>query len=124
MAAAPSPLSASLSKESDLRFHLDPNFDFNKILTPKSLFSRQVLTCFARSLSMDKPELGNDVVESPSMDGQFEMRNYSQLGGTENDERDMQMLGRTQQLNVRPSPSLPSPIIDNHHSATSDSSQL
>lgn len=51
---------------------------------------------------MDKPENGKlHVVESPSTEnGGFELRNYSQLGGTENDERDMQMLGRTQQLNV------------------------
>ncbi|KAF8855458.1 amino acid transporter [Acephala macrosclerotiorum] len=46
-----------------------------------------------------KPGHGN-VVESPSTEeGGFELRNYSQLGGTETDERDMQMLGRTQQLN-------------------------
>ena len=30
-----------------------------------------------------------------------EMRNISQLGGTNNDEHDMRMLGRTQVLNVR-----------------------
>lgn len=35
----------------------------------------------------------------PTEDG-IEMRNYSQLGGTEADEREMRMLGRTQQLNV------------------------
>jgi hypothetical protein len=54
------------------------------------------------SFIMDKAEIGNiDVAESPSIESGFELRNYSQLGGTENDERDMQMLGRTQQLNVR-----------------------
>jgi len=31
----------------------------------------------------------------------FEMHSWSQLGGTEADEHDMQVLGRTQQLNVR-----------------------
>ena len=31
----------------------------------------------------------------------FELSNLSQLGGTEADELDMRMLGRTQQLNVR-----------------------
>lgn len=55
---------------------------------------------------MDKSENGNiDVHEGSLMEnGGFELRDYSQLGGTENDERDMQMLGRTQQLNVRRSP--------------------
>jgi hypothetical protein len=31
----------------------------------------------------------------------YELRSWSQLGGTDADEHDMQMLGRTQQLNVR-----------------------
>lgn len=40
--------------------------------------------------------------ESPvSEHGGYEMQSYSKLGGTEADEHDMQMLGRTQQLNVR-----------------------
>lgn len=43
-----------------------------------------------------------DTVESPvSEHGGYEMQSYSKLGGTEADEHDMQMLGRTQQLNVR-----------------------
>lgn len=32
--------------------------------------------------------------------GGFEMRSWSQLGGTDADEHDMRALGRTQQLNV------------------------
>jgi hypothetical protein len=35
-----------------------------------------------------------------SENGGFELQSYSKLGGTDADERDMQMLGRTQQLNV------------------------
>lgn len=31
----------------------------------------------------------------------YELRSLSQLGGTDADEHDMQMLGRIQQLNVR-----------------------
>lgn len=31
----------------------------------------------------------------------FEMRSYAQLGGTEADDNEMRMMGRTQQLNVR-----------------------
>jgi hypothetical protein len=46
----------------------------------------------------------NNVVErsnsSREEDG-YELPNWSQLGGTDADEHDMQMLGRTQQLNVR-----------------------
>jgi hypothetical protein len=50
---------------------------------------------------MDIKPGNSQVVESSSTEeGGFELRNYSQLGGTEADERDMQMLGRTQQLNV------------------------
>jgi hypothetical protein len=43
------------------------------------------------------------VAESSSVEGndQFEMGHISQLGGTNNDEHDMRMLGRTQVLNVR-----------------------
>ncbi|CZR57703.1 related to amino acid transporters [Phialocephala subalpina] len=49
---------------------------------------------------MDIKPGNSQVVESSSTEeGGFELRNYSQLGGTEADERDMQMLGRTQQLN-------------------------
>lgn len=52
---------------------------------------------------MDIERQKGHVVESshsdPTEDG-FEMRNYSQLGGTEADEQEMRMLGRTQQLNV------------------------
>lgn len=35
----------------------------------------------------------------PTEDG-FQIRNYSKLGGTEVDDQEMRMLGRTQQLNV------------------------
>jgi hypothetical protein len=43
------------------------------------------------------------VAESSSVDANdnFEMRNISKLGGTNNDESDMRMLGRTQVLNAR-----------------------
>jgi choline transport protein len=34
-------------------------------------------------------------------DDGFELRSHLKLGGTETDEHDMRMLGRTQQLNVR-----------------------
>jgi choline transport protein len=52
--------------------------------------------------------MDNDIVkshraESSSVEANdnFEMQNMSQLGGTNNDEHDMRMLGRTQVLNVR-----------------------
>jgi choline transport protein len=44
------------------------------------------------------------VLEESSLEREengFEMCNLTQLGGTEADEHDMRMLGRTQQLNVR-----------------------
>jgi hypothetical protein len=37
---------------------------------------------------------------SEQVDEGFEMRSYSQMGGTVTDENDMQILGRIQQLNV------------------------
>ncbi len=52
---------------------------------------------------MDIERQKHHMVESshsePIEDG-LEMRNFSQLGGTEADEQEMRMLGRTQQLNV------------------------
>jgi len=39
-------------------------------------------------------------VATHSENGGFELQSYSKLGGTDADERDMQILGRTQQLNV------------------------
>jgi len=52
---------------------------------------------------MDNEIVKNQIAESSSVDANdnFEMRNISQLGGTNNDEHDMRMLGRTQVLNVR-----------------------
>ena len=45
----------------------------------------------------------NNIVESSSVEAtdNLEMQNISKLGGTNNDEHDMAMLGRTQVLNVR-----------------------
>jgi len=52
---------------------------------------------------MDNEITKNNIAESSSVDANdnFEMGHISQLGGTNNDEHDMQMLGRTQVLNVR-----------------------
>jgi hypothetical protein len=51
---------------------------------------------------MDHEIIKNHVAESSSVEANdnFEMRNISQLGGTNNDENDMRQLGRTQVLNV------------------------
>jgi hypothetical protein len=55
------------------------------------------------SFIMDNDIVKNHMAESSSFEANdnFEMRNISQLGGTNNDEHDMRMLGRTQVLNVR-----------------------
>jgi hypothetical protein len=52
---------------------------------------------------MDNDLAKSHMAESSSVEANdnFEMRNISQLGGTNNDEHDMRMLGRTQVLNVR-----------------------
>jgi hypothetical protein len=52
---------------------------------------------------MDNEIMKNHIAESSSVEANdnFEMRNISQLGGTNNDEHDMRMLGRNQVLNVR-----------------------
>jgi choline transport protein len=52
---------------------------------------------------MDSEIVKNHIAESSSVDANdtFEMGNVSHLGGTNNDEHDMRMLGRTQVLNVR-----------------------
>ena len=54
---------------------------------------------------MDNEIFKNNIVESSSVEGNdnIEMQNISRLGGTNNDEHDMAMLGRTQVLNVRES---------------------
>lgn len=102
------PLSASSSspKDSDSRFALQVSSSSRIIHISPSRSLQPLQHIETTSSIMDKPENGNiNVIESHSVEnGGFELRNYSQLGGTENDERDMQMLGRTQQLNVRRSP--------------------
>jgi hypothetical protein len=52
---------------------------------------------------MDNDLAKSHMAESSSVEANdnFEMQNISQLGGTNNDEHDMRMLGRTQVLNVR-----------------------
>jgi len=52
---------------------------------------------------MDNEMFKNNIVESSSVEAtdNLEMQNISKLGGTNNDEHDMAMLGRTQVLNVR-----------------------
>lgn len=54
--------------------------------------------------TMDPGHQKDYAVESshsdPADDG-MEMRNFSQLGGTDMDEQEMRTMGRTQQLNVR-----------------------
>jgi hypothetical protein len=64
-------------------------------------FSLSLLQCHI-VINMDDVKAGHtQSVEVPSSrEGEIELRSYSKLGGTEADERDMQMLGRTQQLNV------------------------
>jgi choline transport protein len=56
---------------------------------------------------MDTEIMKNHIAESSSLEANenIEMQNISQLGGTNNDEHDMRMLGRTQVLNVRSSES-------------------
>lgn len=46
----------------------------------------------------------SSVVEGAAdkVDGGYELPRMSKLGGTENDEHEMRMLGKTQQLNVSP----------------------
>jgi choline transport protein len=53
-------------------------------------------------------EIKNNIAESSSVEANdnFELQNISKLGGTNNDEHDMAMLGRTQVLNVRDSKNL------------------
>jgi hypothetical protein len=48
-----------------------------------------------------RKEFATDESSSDPENGAFEMQTRSKLGGTEADEQDMRMLGRTQQLNVR-----------------------
>jgi hypothetical protein len=47
-----------------------------------------------------KPYIVEDTSIPDHPDNGFELRNLSQLGGTEIDDHEMRMLGRTQQLNV------------------------
>ncbi len=77
---------------------------------------------------MDNEIMKNQIAESSSVEANdnIEMQNFSQLGGTSNDEHDMRLLGRTQVLNVRRSEnSKPSKqVTDSWISVTFDSSQL
>lgn len=70
----------------------------------------------------------NHMAESSSVEANdnIEMQNFSQLGGTSNDEHDMRLLGRTQVLNVRRSENskLSKQVTNSWISVTSDSSQL
>jgi hypothetical protein len=70
----------------------------------------------------------NHIAESSSVEASdnIEMQNFSQLGGTSNDEHDMRLLGRTQVLNVRRSENskLSKQVTDSWISVTFDSSQL
>jgi hypothetical protein len=77
---------------------------------------------------MDNEIMKNHMAESSSVEANdnIEMQNFSQLGGTSNDEHDMRLLGRTQVLNVRRSENskLSKQVTNSWISVTSDSSQL
>jgi hypothetical protein len=77
---------------------------------------------------MDNEIMKNHIAESSSVEANdnIEMQNFSQLGGTSNDEHDMRLLGRTQVLNVRRSEisKLSKQVTNSWISVTFDSSQL
>ena len=89
----PSPVSLYSAYTKKSYFALSHNLSF-------LLFIK--LQFFVLIMSTEPPK-GFAVEESNSEreDDGYELRSWSQLGGTDADENDMRMLGRTQQLNVR-----------------------